>query len=250
MTDSAPTPDKPHFSSTGSRWVIPPHQRWIVLLGLALAASLGQVLAGFLIQSVIPWLPRPLSQGQDLISVFAGSVPHPLTSLVIGVITGLLLGGAQWLVLRRYLPITLRWMQYTVMGSAGMELARFGLSFLLYPYFFGGIPVLLGMFLALPLGIAQWLVLRPHIHKANRWILVYPVASFLVLFTPLLVSGAIHILQGLSDSTRFQLIEVILLLLRPAIFWGLVPAIALCFATRRIPAGGDPPEPSVPSGNS
>lgn len=249
MTDSAPTPEKPNFSTAGSRWVVPPHQRLIVLLGWALAASMGQVLAGFLLQGVMPWLPRPLSQGQDLISVFAGSVPHPLTSLVIGIVTGLFLGGAQWLILRRYLPVTLRWMQYTVMGSAVMELARFALSFLLYPYFFGGIPVFLGMVLALPLGIAQWLVLRPYVHKANRWILVYPVASLLVLFIPLIVSGATHILQGLSDSTRFQLIEVILLFLRPAIFWGLVPAIALSFATHRIPVGDDPPEPTVPIGN-
>lgn len=113
---------------------------------------------------------------------------------VAGIGEGAILGGSQWLVLRRYLP-ALKW-QAWVLATAlaagiawviGMSLGT-ATSYLsgLNPVLLGIVAMPLGVLLLLSLGTAQWLVLRRYIPASSSWIAVNALAWSLGVAVPVI----------------------------------------------------------------
>jgi hypothetical protein len=107
---------------------------------------------------------------------------YPLL-LLAGAMEGAILGGAQWLVLRWWVP-AIRWQAWIGATAAGATIA-WGIGLL--PSTIGGLDsiapsilvssaVVLGLVFVLSLGGAQWWVLRRHLAKAGWWIIVNAVA--------------------------------------------------------------------------
>jgi hypothetical protein len=115
----------------------------------------------------VAFLGFPL--GGALANVLIGPITTPVRAGLAGTITGAILGGVQWLVLRTTMPLPLWWVVAT---SAGMAL---GLA--LSVAFFGtetsGNELLWrAAITGLSIGIAQWLVLQQVLPHAALWIAV------------------------------------------------------------------------------
>jgi hypothetical protein len=134
---------------------------WSLLIEWILASSLGWAVglaAGMLLTEVashLSWL------NEDRVFAFA-----TLASL------GIAIGGAQWIVMRRYLPKSVRWITATVVGFllCLVILVVFNLVGL------GGTGIwddlLLLALLGTAIGTSQWWVLRHQYHNAGMWVLV------------------------------------------------------------------------------
>jgi hypothetical protein len=96
----------------------------------------------------------------------AGPVDAVWTAVLAGVIAGLVIGAAQWLVLRR-IGIDTRWIAAT---SAGLGLG-IGVAFALFGYgdTIGDLAVV-GAVTGLGIGIAQWWLLRDVLDGSLVWI--------------------------------------------------------------------------------
>jgi len=84
-------------------------------------------------------------------------------------VTGLVLGAAQWLVLRQTIPLSGWWIVATSIGLAiglALSVAWTGTSIELRPLIVRA--VLTGGMI----GVAQWLLLRRHVAMAGLWIVV------------------------------------------------------------------------------
>jgi hypothetical protein len=137
-----------------------------------------------------------------------------LGTLVMGLVSGLIVGATQWLVLRRYVPdwlwilanaagyvlfmITLQgWRDLVFAGVVNLPLQN--LSWL------GGIlGVLLATLCAFWLGFAQWLVLREYARHSWKWIVVPPLAVLLAfaLFTGSLLLSQMGFLLPLHPGQK------------------------------------------------
>jgi hypothetical protein len=98
-----------------------------------------------------------------------GAVDSPVRAALAGLITGLVIGVAQWLVLRQALPLNPGWNAVTGIGMAvglAAGVALFGTEN-------AGNPLLLRAALTgLLIGVAQWLLLREHVAMNGWWLLV------------------------------------------------------------------------------
>lgn len=98
-----------------------------------------------------------------------GAVDIPARAALAGLVTGVVIGLAQWLVLRQALPLNPGWIVITGMGTAvglAAGVALFGTETA------GNTLLLRAALTGLIIGIAQWLLLREHITMNGWWLLV------------------------------------------------------------------------------
>jgi hypothetical protein len=96
-----------------------------------------------------------------------GGVESVLDGAIGGAACGAVLGGVQWLVLRRRLSLPRSWIVATSLGMAGglaLTLALFGTSTA------GSLLLLRGVSTGLLIGLAQWVVLSRSVPRAWVWV--------------------------------------------------------------------------------
>jgi hypothetical protein len=152
----------------------------------------------------VAFLGFPLGGG--LAYLIIGSITTPLTGALGGVITGAVIGAAQWLVLRRRLPLTSVWVAATALGM-GIGLA---LSIALFGTDTGGSALpLRGLIAGAAIGGAQYLLLRGVMSRAPVWALVVAL-SWAIGWMITRASGIDLALQwsvfGTSGALMFQLL--------------------------------------------
>lgn len=96
-----------------------------------------------------------------------GPMDGVITGAAAGILAGAVIGVAQWLALRRYAGVRTEWIVHTATGlgignATGTVLTGAGTGL--------GDLVVLGLCAGLATGVAQWLLLRPRIPAAYRWI--------------------------------------------------------------------------------
>ncbi|MDX2098501.1 MAG: hypothetical protein SFW36_12055 [Leptolyngbyaceae cyanobacterium bins.59] len=222
-----------------SPWLIPPADRLGFIVGFTLLTLVGNVLFGFLFRMIAPILPPsiPLGQGGMGAALFGG-VPHPLSSLVIGLLDGLILGLGQGILLSRYGPDLLRWASLTAIGSALLQVS-FSLVCLGLRTPPALLPPLLAGTLTLLIGAMQWQILRHYVRRSSLWFALYPIAFFLKY--PLIsgILALIGLLKGLPVTTQMQTREIVTAYAGSLIFRGLIPAAGLCAFHRSFRASMD-----------
>lgn len=145
--------------------------------------------------------------GLAIVGVFSTAVSHfgyiQGTFTLIGSLEGIILGFAQWLVIRRHIHHSTRWIIATVIGGLFAWFTGLTVSnFMAIAYagvsdtnkilaFFKGL-VLLGAFLGAILGFSQWLVIKNQIRFSIWWIVANAVAWALGLFIAYLGAGLIE----------------------------------------------------------
>lgn len=204
-------------------------RRWVVVV------TLGEWL-GFAAPAVVGVL---LFDDPDLVLV---------PSLVAaGALEGALLGTCQWLVLRSELPrLTLtRWAGPTALGAAaayalGLLPSSFHETWSEWP-----LPaqvlcfVVVGLLLLATIGTAQWVELRHHVPRAERWVLGTAAAWALALATFGLISTPLW-QEGQSAPVRILI----------GVFAGLVMAVVMAVVTGRVMRGLLDPRSVRPSPSS
>ena len=107
------------------------------------------------------------SLGGGLTRFLVGPADHPGAALAGGLIVGVLLGGGQWIPLRKFLPVGGAWIAATTIGTAigiGSASLAFGgastISSQILSWLIAGVAV----------GCAQWTVLRKATKDAIWWI--------------------------------------------------------------------------------
>jgi hypothetical protein len=125
------------------------------------------------------------------------------TFTLVGTLEGIILGFAQWLVLRRYIHHSTRWIIATVVGGLFAWFTGLTISALMaFVYagvsdatrilgFFKGL-FLLGAALGTILGFCQWLVIKNQIRFSMWWIVANAVAWALGLFIAYLGAGMVE----------------------------------------------------------
>ncbi|MBC7871636.1 MAG: hypothetical protein H7Y09_12410, partial [Chitinophagaceae bacterium] len=130
----------------------------------------------------LPWLAAFIGfpPGGALAVALIGRLDTPLEGFLGGAAAGAVIGAVQTLALRRRLPVSWEWIAATTGGLAagvGLSVALFGAETTL------NATLTRAPITGLIVGIAQWLVLRQHTHRAFWWIpaltLVYVVAWYI-----------------------------------------------------------------------
>jgi hypothetical protein len=115
----------------------------------------------------VAFLGFPL--GGTAAAVLVGAITTPLTGALGGALTGAVIGAAQWLVLRRRLPLTPAWIAATALGmGAGLALS----IALLGTDTVGSALPLRGLITGTSIGVAQYLLLRAVMSRAPVWALI------------------------------------------------------------------------------
>ena len=163
-------------------------------------------------------------------ALFFDQSPMVLGAAVVlaGVIEGVLLGSAQWLVLRSELPrlALVRWAGWTVVGVVaayplGLVPSVFFESWSHWPVVAQILLfVVVGLCLLATIGTAQWVELRRHVDRAGRWIVgtgaawAAALTVFGLISTPLWQEGqsvtvrvAIGVFAGLVMAVVMALIS-------------------------------------------
>ena len=131
-------------------------------------------------------------------------VPGGISTLVLGLMVGLILGFMQWLVLRGYLKRPGWWIIASALGwAAGFSIGAAITQWLgLNDIFFGAV---VGFVTGTFLGILQWFVLRREVLSAGWWVLatIFAWTSSLLYYRPGITgAGAYYgILSGLVTGT-------------------------------------------------
>jgi len=130
----------------------------------------------------------------DAIGEVFGLLPEPLVlEMVAGAtfwaLLGLVLGIAQWLVLRRHLPGVGWWVPATLAGCAVVGSLKWGQGMVMEqvmmslgdmggvgPWVWIGLSSIPDGLTGLVIGLAQWLVLQNRLPRAGRWVLINVVA--------------------------------------------------------------------------
>ncbi len=165
------------------------NDKWVLWAGWLIATALGWA-AGWAVGAPISEaVARPIGQtGAILVAEMLGG------AVALGTL-GLTTGVAQWLVLRRYLPDSGWWVPASVVGWALVGTVRWSqgplteevlVGFIGWLEKLGAAPLvpLFGMVLGLlvdgtaglVVGCGQWFVLRQHVLRAGRWVLISAVA--------------------------------------------------------------------------
>lgn len=204
------------------QFLIPPFDRLKFTLLYVLATGFGWLL----VEGILGSLRTPF------ISAF-WQPQGMLGTLVMGLVSGLILGATQWLVLRRYVPDWL-WIlanaagyvlfMITLQGWRDTIFARLATLSSQNLFWIGGlIGVILAVLCAVWLGFAQWLVLRAYAKPSWGWIFV-PSIAILLAFS--LFAGSLL----LSQAGFFLPLDARVL---GAGAFGTTQAIALCFLSKR-----------------
>ena len=115
----------------------------------------------------VAFLGFPL--GGTAAALLVGAITTPLTGALGGALTGAVIGAAEWLVLRRRLPLTPAWIAATALGMG----AGLALSIALLGTENEGIALpLRGLITGAGIGAAQYLLLRGVMSRAPVWALV------------------------------------------------------------------------------
>ncbi|MEO8397407.1 MAG: hypothetical protein ABI700_30705, partial [Chloroflexota bacterium] len=105
--------------------------------------------------------------GSGISQLVIGSVNNPGRALLSGLITGAVIGLAQWIVLNRVLALDLRWVIVTAVGMAlglSISVAIFGTETA------GNALIFRAVITGLVIGLAQWFVLRDLVPMIGWWI--------------------------------------------------------------------------------
>lgn len=156
---------------------------------------------------------------------YAVGLPDAALAFVVivgGMGEGAVLGLAQWLVLRRFLPGIKRahWVGATAIGALiawviGMGMANLGPAlFDANLALFVLLAITCGIVFLLTMGGAQWLVLRRHVSKAWRWIVANAVAWPLGVAVPVVgmalvpdgATAAVMLVVGIASGIGMGLV--------------------------------------------
>jgi hypothetical protein len=137
---------------------------------------------------------------------------------------GLVMGTAQWLLLRRQIRKAGWWVPATIAGWAVVGSLKWGQGPIMDTIFFGvidgleavdwdmiipligiGLGVIADGIAGLLVGLAQWLVLQPSIRGAGRWVVISIVAG---ATGGAVIGGLDMAAGGLGDENMFWLISV------------------------------------------
>jgi hypothetical protein len=132
------------ISSRPPAFLIPASERIKFVRSFTLWTIIGTLPIGF-VMSLYIWLGSAGLAGLNLLL-------HLLLLVIAILLFGITVGVAQWFVLRRYLPLSKRWIFATIIG--------------LFSMIFNIIPLFI-----FP-GILQWIVLKKHIKNAWGWIFI------------------------------------------------------------------------------
>lgn len=137
-----------------------------------------------------------------------------LIGAVFGSVFGILLGIAQWRVLRRHVSWSGRWRLFTAVGGAASFAIAVAIVIIFLPYRSGFIfgsfdtefmaATVLGIVIVIgaSLGIAQWFVLRRKVSGSGLWVLASaagPAVIYLVIFYA--SSFSLDRIEGFSERT-------------------------------------------------
>jgi hypothetical protein len=125
------------------------------------------------------------------------------TFTLVGTLEGIILGFAQWLILRRYIHHSTRWIIATVIGGLFAWFTGLTISALMAIVFASASDttktliflkglVLLGAFLGTIIGFCQWLVIKNQIRFSMWWIVANAIAWALGLFIAYLGAGLVE----------------------------------------------------------
>lgn len=142
-------------------------------------------------------------------------------SLVEGVIGGLLIGGAQWWMLRSHLPKPYRWLVATVLGWGALTLFRIGALGWMAPgtpnlFFRVLLGLLYGAYVGTVLGTAQWLAMRKQVVRAWRWVPLSSGIWAVAIAFGWLIGGSLRAVSHLFVSEVIGLV----------IAWGAIAALS------------------------
>ncbi len=107
--------------------------------------------------------------GGLLAQVLVGPVNTVLKAVLAGLITGAVLGLAQWLVLQRVMSVNLLWVGDTAVGLAvglGLAVAIFGSAM------DGNELLLRALIVGFAIGLLQWFLLRQQFPASFAWVIV------------------------------------------------------------------------------
>lgn len=135
------------------------------------------------------------------------TIPITGTFFDSGLVQGIFIGIAQWIVLRRYIP-SKSWIPATTLGWA-FSMGVY--SKLVY------INEWISVFALICLGFAQWLVLRKHIKHSWVWILV-PIL-------PALLVAALDIVTISKPNMMGEIVRIISI--------GGIPALCICLLQKK-----------------
>jgi hypothetical protein len=107
--------------------------------------------------------------GGLLAQILIGPVNSVPRALLAGLVTGAVVGLAQWLVLQRVLPIDPTWVAATAVGL-GVGLA--GAVLIFGTAMDGNALLLRGLIAGFAIGLLQWLLLRQHLPASFAWVIV------------------------------------------------------------------------------
>ncbi|MBE9064202.1 hypothetical protein [cf. Phormidesmis sp. LEGE 11477] len=142
-------------------------------------------------------------------------------SLGEGVIGGGLVGLAQSLVLRPYMPGAYRWLMASLISWAALMLFHIGALGWMAPATLslplrGGFGLLQGAYVGLGLGMGQWLAMRRQVVMAWRWVPISGMIWAVAIALGWVIGGGLRMSSGLFVS------EVVGL----AVAWGAIAALS------------------------
>lgn len=159
------------------------------------------------------WMPAFLGfpLGGVVAAALVGPITTPLAGALGGVLAGAVVGTAQWLVLRRRLPLSFWWIAATALGmAAGLALG----ILLLGTGSEGAALPLRGLITGASIGVAQSLLLRKLSSRAPAWALIVALGWALgwVITRAVGVDLALNwAVFGSSGALTFQLLSGLLL---------------------------------------
>ncbi len=163
---------------------------------------------------VITFLGFPL--GGLLVTLVIGPLTTPVQGILGGALAGLVIGAAEWLALRRRLPLAPLWIAATAAGMAigvGLSMALFGAENTMTAILTRAVVS------GLALGLAQWLILRAYVRLAILWPLAVMIAFVVAWFITAQVIGDNRslgfVVFGSSGAVTFQALTGLAL-------WGLL----------------------------
>ncbi len=168
----------------------------------------------FYILWIVAFIGFPL--GGLAARLLVGPVENALRGMFAGLVTGAIIGLAEWLVLRQAIPISVGWVAATALGmalglAAGVAVTGTSTE--------GNALLIRAAITGLGIGVAQWLLLQPRIPMSGWWIGVIAVSWTIGWYVTRAVGvdlGPQWSVFGASGALVFQFITALTL-------WRLLP---------------------------
>lgn len=222
-----------------AHFLIPPEGRFTFVLVFSTVSAIAFFFADWIVARINPFLPPPLTiaspatGGGSFFDALLGldRFLNPYSSAISGAIKGAIIGILQGLLLRRYQVNLWFWLGLSAIGSS-LNSGLFALWL-----FIAKIPAVIKplsseFVCSSTVGLTQWLYLRRIVKPAFFWISLYPLAKLLAFA---IERGLVAIAKTFNNEQLLQIVTVSSRYLGSILFWGIVPAIALCFLRRRKP---------------